>query len=59
MNKLELISKAAGQVGKTKKDVAKVVNAVTGTTKKTLSKGEKNYLGWLRHLSGYGKKDNR
>lgn len=41
MNKTELVDQIAGQIGKTKKDVRKVVDAVTETITNALSKGKK------------------
>ena len=41
MNKAQLVEKVADQVGKTKKDVAKVVDVVLKTITNRLKKGEK------------------
>ena len=41
MNKRELIEEVAGKTGLTKKDTGNVIDALTDTVKKALSKGEK------------------
>jgi len=41
MNKRELIEEVAGKTGLTKKDTGNVIDALTDTVKKVLSKGEK------------------
>ena len=40
MNKRELIEEVAGKTGLTKKDTGNVIDALTDTVKKALSKGE-------------------
>ena len=44
MNKAELIDEIADKVGITKKDVGSVLDAVIGTIRDTLSRGEKVIL---------------
>ena len=56
MNKRELIEEAAGKTGLTKKDTGNVIDALTDTVKKVLSKGEKVTLVGFGTFQVIGKK---
>ncbi|MCD6232664.1 HU family DNA-binding protein [Candidatus Aerophobetes bacterium] len=59
MNKRELIEEAAGKTGLTKKDTGNVIDALTDTVKKVLSKGEKVTLVGFGTFQVIGKKARR